>query len=37
MADDKFRASVLKDSTNPLLKMFKEQYDDKLRESEQMS
>lgn len=37
MADDKFREKVLKQSKNPLLKMFKEQYDDKLRESEQMS
>jgi hypothetical protein len=37
MADDKFRERVLKESENPLLKMFKEQYDDKLRESEQMS
>jgi DNA helicase HerA-like ATPase len=37
MADDKFRGKVLAKSSNPLLKMFKEQYDDKLRESEQMS
>jgi DNA helicase HerA-like ATPase len=37
MADDQFREKVLKESKNPLLKMFKEQYDDKLRESEQMS
>jgi DNA helicase HerA-like ATPase len=37
MADDKFRQKVLKESKNPLLRMFKEQYDDKLRESEQMS
>lgn len=37
MADDKFREKVLKESESPLLKMFKEQYDDKLRQSEQMS
>jgi hypothetical protein len=37
MADDEFREKVLKESENPLLRMFKEQYDDKLRESEQMS
>ena len=37
MADDKFREKILKASDDPLLKMFKEQYDDKLRESEQMS
>lgn len=37
LADDKFREKLLKESKNPLLKMFKEQYDDKLRESEQMS
>jgi hypothetical protein len=37
MADDKFREKILRASKNPLLKMFKEQYDDKLRESEQMS
>lgn len=37
MADDKFREKILGASENPLLKMFKEQYDDKLRESEQMS
>jgi DNA helicase HerA-like ATPase len=37
MADDAFRKSILAKSENPLLRMFKEQYDDKLRESEQMS
>ena len=37
MADDKFREKVLGKSTSPLLKMFKEQYDEKLRDSEQMS
>jgi hypothetical protein len=37
MADDKFREKVLSKTKNPLLRMFKEQYDDKLRDSEQMS
>lgn len=37
MADDKFREKVLKQTENPFLKMFKEQYDEKLRNSEQMS
>ena len=37
MADDEFREKVLKTSTNPFLQMFKEQYDDKLRESDQMA
>src|SRR5208283_2652980 len=37
MADDKFREKLLAQSKNPLLKMFKEQYDEKLRNSEQMS
>jgi DNA helicase HerA-like ATPase len=37
MADDAFRDRLLKDSVNPFLKLFKQQYDDKLRESEQMS
>jgi Type IV secretion-system coupling protein DNA-binding domain len=37
MADDKFRAKVLAKTANPLLKMFKEQYDDKLQESMQMA
>jgi hypothetical protein len=37
MADDKFRKKVLAASKNPLLRMFKEQYDEKLRDSEQMS
>lgn len=37
MADDKFREKVLSASKNPFLKMFKEQYDEKLRDSEQMS
>lgn len=37
MADDKFREKVLADTKNPLLQMFKEQYDEKLRDSEQMS
>lgn len=37
MADDKFREKVLSKTGNPLLRMFKEQYDEKLRDSEQMS
>ena len=37
MADDKFRAKILADTDNPLLTMFREQYDEKLRDSEQMS
>jgi hypothetical protein len=37
MADDKFRKKILAATANPLLKMFKEQYDEKLRDSEQMS
>ncbi len=37
MADDKFREKVLAASKSPLLRMFKEQYDEKLRDSEQMS
>jgi len=37
MADDKYREKLLAASKNPLLKFFKAQYDDKLRESEQMS
>ena len=37
MADDNFRKKILAQSKNPLLQMFKEQYDDKLRDSEQMS
>jgi hypothetical protein len=37
MADDKFREKILSASNNPLLQMFKEQYDEKLRDSEQMS
>ena len=37
LADDKFREQILAKSDNPLLKMFKEQYDEKLRDSEQMS
>jgi DNA helicase HerA-like ATPase len=37
MADDKFREKILADTKNPLLRMFKEQYDEKLRDSEQMS
>ena len=37
MADDKFREKVLAKTASPLLKMFKEQYDEKLRDSEQMS
>jgi len=37
MADDKFREKVLAATKNPLLRMFKEQYDEKLRDSEQMS
>ena len=31
MADDKFRAKLLEKSDSPFLKMFSEQYDDKLR------
>ena len=37
MADDKFRQKVLEKSESPLLKMFREQYDEKLRKSEQMA
>jgi DNA helicase HerA-like ATPase len=37
MADDKFREKVLRKSASPFLKMFREQYDEKLRDSEQMS
>src|SRR5450432_1542015 len=37
MADDKFREKVLADTKSPLLQMFREQYDEKLRDSEQMS
>ncbi len=37
MADDKFREKVLAQTESPLLQMFKEQYDEKLRDSEQMS
>lgn len=37
MADDAFREKVLAETDNPLLRMFKEQYDEKLRDSEQMS
>jgi hypothetical protein len=37
MADDKFREKVLAATESPLLHMFKEQYDEKLRDSEQMS
>ncbi|HEY1757925.1 MAG TPA: type IV secretory system conjugative DNA transfer family protein [Bryobacteraceae bacterium] len=37
MADDKFREKILAATGNPLLQMFKEQYDEKLRDSEQMS
>lgn len=37
MADDKFREKILAATENPLLKMFREQYDEKLRDSEQMS
>ena len=37
MADDKFREKVLAATKNPLLRMFKEQYDEKLRDPEQMS
>jgi hypothetical protein len=37
MADDKFREKILAETENPLLQMFKEQYDEKLRDSEQMS
>jgi hypothetical protein len=37
MADNKFREKVLAETKNPLLQMFREQYDEKLRDSEQMS
>jgi hypothetical protein len=37
MADDKFRSKILRKSASPFLKMFSEQYDEKLRDSEQMS
>jgi DNA helicase HerA-like ATPase len=37
MADDKFREKVLGRTESPLLKLFKQQYDEKLRDSEQMS
>ena len=37
IADDKFPEKVLADTDNPLLTMFCEQYDEKLRDSEQMS
>ena len=37
MADDKFREKILASSKSPLLQMFREQYDEKLRNSEQMS
>jgi len=37
MADDKFREKVLSATASPLLQMFKEQYDEKLRDSEQMN
>jgi DNA helicase HerA-like ATPase len=37
MADDKFREKILAATENPLLQMFKEEYDEKLRDSEQMS
>jgi len=37
MADDEFRKSILKETADPCLKLFKQQYDDKLRPTEQMS
>jgi hypothetical protein len=37
LADDKFRSSILAKTEHPLLRMFGEQYDEKLRDSEQMS
>ncbi len=37
MADDKFREKILAATESPLLQMFKEQYDEKLRDSEQMA
>lgn len=37
LADDQFRKKILHESENPLLKMFSEQYDEKLRDSEQMT
>lgn len=37
MADDRFREKLLARSKNPLLAFFREQYDEKLRNSEQMS
>ena len=37
MADDAFREKLLNASTNPLLHFFQKQYDEKLRDSEQMA
>ena len=37
MADGRFREKILRESRSPFLKFFKEQYDEKLRDSEQMS
>lgn len=37
MADDQFREKLLRKSASPFLKMFSQQYDEKLRDSEQMS
>jgi len=37
IADDKFREKVLRKTATPWLKMFAEQYDEKLRPTEQMS
>jgi len=37
LADDQFRKKVLADTDNPMLKMFERQYDEKLRDSDQMA
>jgi hypothetical protein len=37
LADDQFRTKVLAETENPLLKMFREQYDEKLQERDQMA
>jgi hypothetical protein len=37
LADDKFRDKILRKTAHPLLKLFREQYDERLRTSESMS
>ena len=37
LSDDKFRTKVLKNTKNPLLRMFREQYDEKLQDRDQMA